>query len=144
MATFTTQAEIAAPPEGVFEIISDPGRSGEWQTTHTGWAGEAPSEMVEGGSFTQKVTLMGMPGEVAWTVKRLEAPSALELEGTGPMGVTMRSAFSLESVDGGSSRLTVEGELGGGMLDGPMGETVAAQSKTAMEQSVERLKGLVG
>ena len=142
MATFTTQAEIPAPPEGVFEIISDPGRSGDWQATHTGWSGEAPTEMVQGGSFIQQVTLMGMPGEVAWTVKRLDAPSALELEGTGPMGVTMRSSFSVEAVDGGS-RLTVEGELGGGMLDGPMGETVAAQSKTAMEQSVERLKGLV-
>jgi uncharacterized protein YndB with AHSA1/START domain len=143
MPSFTDTAEIPAPPEEVFAVLRDASRSPDWQTTHTGWPEGEPPEMEPGESFKQQVTLMGMPAEVSWTVKRVEAPSALELEGAGPMGTTMRTVFALASTPEGS-QLTVENELIGGALDGPMGATVAQSSQAAQQQSLDKLKGLFG
>jgi uncharacterized protein YndB with AHSA1/START domain len=138
---FTDTTDIPAPPEEVFAVLTDPSRSPEWQSTHSGWPDGEPGAMEPGESFRQQVTMMGMPAEVSWTVKRVESPSALELEGTGPMGTTLRTSFQVESTSDGS-QLTVENELAGGALDGPMGPTVAQASQTAQQQSLEKLKGL--
>src|SRR5207302_11042878 len=119
--------EIAAPPEQVFATLTDFARTGEWQTVHTGWPAGQPDGVEVGATFKQAVTMMGMPAEVAWTVKQLETPTTYELEGAGPMGGTLRSLFVVEGSNGGS-RVTVETELGGGALAGPMGETVAKHS----------------
>jgi carbon monoxide dehydrogenase subunit G len=142
MATFTTSTQIAAAPEQVFEVITDFARAGEWQTVHTGWPAGQPESAGVGDTFRQQVTMMGMPAEVAWTVKQREAPSTYELEGAGPMGAILRSLFRVESADGGS-RVTVENELGGGVLAGPMGETVAKSSQSEQEKSLAKLKGLL-
>ena len=141
MPTFTDTAEIAAPPEDVFAVLTNPSRSPEWQATHSGWPDGEPGEMDAGESFKQQVTMMGMPAEVSWTVKRVEAPAVLELQGEGPMATTLRTVFEVAEEDGGS-KLTVENELSGGALDGPMGATVAQASQTAQQQSLEKLKNL--
>ena len=143
MPSFTDTAEIPAPPEEVFAVLTDASRSPEWQATHTGWPDGEPTGMEPGKSFRQQVTLMGMPAEVSWTVKRVEAPSALELEGAGPMGTSMRTVFELASTADGS-QLKVENELTGGALEGPMGATVAQSSQAAQQQSLEKLRGLFG
>jgi hypothetical protein len=84
-----------------------------------------------------------MPAEVTWTVHELTAPERLALDGAGPMGTTLKARFAVESADGGGSRLTVENEIGGGPLEGPMAETVAAQSEAAQQESLEKLKALL-
>jgi uncharacterized protein YndB with AHSA1/START domain len=139
MAKFAIATDMPGTPERVFEVLTDPGRLDEWHTMHDGWPGEAPTEMQEGGTFQQNLKLAAMPAEMTWTIKRLTAPTTLEMEGVGPMGVTMRSLFSVEAA-GGGSRIAVESEIGGNPFVGPLAKPV----KQAHEESFDRLKLLVG
>jgi polyketide cyclase/dehydrase/lipid transport protein len=140
--SFTIATDIPAAPELVFNRIADVKRAGDWQIIHQGFAAEPPAEIAPGTTFTQKVKMLGMPADVAWTVTRFDSPTTIELAGAGPMGVTMRSLFSVAAANGGS-HVTVENELGGGPLTGPLGDSVAKESQAAQEASLEKLKSLV-
>jgi acetyl-CoA C-acetyltransferase len=142
MPTVTNTVEISAPPERVFGALLDFHRYDQWLTIHDGWPEGAPADPEVGASFTQKVKLMGMPAVVRWTVAELDSPGTLVIAGAGPMGATMRSAYSLESVDGGT-RVHLETGLEGGPLSGPMGSMVIKSSEKAGDESLRKLKALV-
>ena len=138
MATITKEAELAAPVERVWEKLTDLEGYSDWLSIHTGYPDGVPSELTPGTSFKEAVTVMGMPGEVTWTVKHNEPERVLELEGAGPMGVKLRNAYRLES-NGDGTRLTCESEFGGEALaamEGPL----SAASEQALTQSLANLE----
>jgi uncharacterized protein YndB with AHSA1/START domain len=141
MPTVSKSAELPAPPEKVWAMLTDPSRFPEWQTIHQGFSGEVPQSLEQGSTFSQKITVMGMPGEVKWTVAAAEPPRRLELTGEGPMGTKATNTFTLESVNGGTA-LSLETGFEGAVL-APMAAPLEAQSSKEADATLEKLKELV-
>jgi hypothetical protein len=142
MPTVTHTAELPGTPDQIWAVISDLGRYGDWNVTHTGFPDGAPT-LADGLSFREKVTIMGMPGEATWTVKELTAPNKIVLEGAGPMGVQLGQEISLTG-DNGATTINFSASFNGGPLAGPMGDAVAKSAEKAAEESVGKLRGLLG
>jgi uncharacterized protein YndB with AHSA1/START domain len=141
MGTVSKSVEIPAPRQEVWDTVTDPGRFADWQTIHVGFAGDPPEQLSEGAEFKQKVTIMGMPGEIAWTVMTYENPSRLTLDGAGPMGTKATATFSLEDADEGT-KFTYESGFEGAAL-APLAGALEQQSAKAADESLEKLKALV-
>jgi carbon monoxide dehydrogenase subunit G len=142
MPTVTQSLEIPAPPDKVWEVATDWTRYGEWNVTHTGFPEGAPAN-EQGATFKEKITIMGMPGEAAWTVAEIEEPTRVVWDGEGPMGITLGTKLEL-TPNGDGTTVALEVTFDGGPLAGPMGATVAASGQKASAESLEKLKGLVG
>jgi uncharacterized protein YndB with AHSA1/START domain len=140
LATVVKSAEIPAEQQQVWDKLIDLESSGEWMTIHAGFPDGAPQDVKPGTEFRQKVKIMGMPGEVKWTVNEVDAPNRLEMEGQGPMGTKLRATYILES-NGGGTKFTYESEFGGAAL-APMAGPLEKESNKAGEESIERFKGL--
>jgi acetyl-CoA C-acetyltransferase len=140
MATIVKSTEIPAPPEEVWEVISDPGRSEEWQTIHAGYPDGTPGKLDANSEFRQKVKIMGMPGEVKWKVTEADQPNRLALQGEGPMGTTLSTVFVIDGQNG-STNFTYETEFGGAAL-APMASALEKESEKAAQESMEKLKAL--
>jgi uncharacterized protein YndB with AHSA1/START domain len=137
MATITKEAELPASVEEVWAKLTDLDGYSDWLSIHTGYPDGAPSSLEPGTSFREAVTVMGMPGEVTWTVKEVEPNQSLELEGVGPMGVKLRNAYRLEP-SGDGTALTCESEFGGEALaamEGPLSNA----SDQALTESLAKL-----
>ena len=141
MASVTVTADIDATPEQVWATLANPATWGEWVEIHQGFAGEAPSQFTPGGAFVQRVRVMGMPGDVRWSVTGLQEPVRLELEGVGPMGIGLRAEYSIDQ-RGGSS--TVAGVMD---FKGPAVMMVGAQLESevgaSLRSSLAKLKARV-
>ena len=126
MGTVSKSVEIPAPRQEVWDTVTDPGRFGDWQTIHVGFAGDPPEQLSEGAEFKQKVTIMGMPGEIAWTGDGLRESEQLPMNGAGPMGTKATATFSLEDAERGDQvhlRKRLRGR-GAGAARGRPGATV--------------------
>lgn len=140
MATVSKSAEIPATPEEVWAKVADPESAGEWLAVHDSYPDGAPSELSEGTSYKEKVKIMGMPGEVDWTVTEVETNSKISMTGTGPMGTQLANTITI-APSGEGSTVTFESEFGGPALAAMEGPLSAASGKAA-EDSLEKLKGL--
>lgn len=139
MASVKTEVTLPAGLNEAWARVSDIANSGDWNTVHVDYPEGVP-ESAEGSTFKEKVTIMGMPGEVQWTITALEPPVRLEMEGAGPMGTTLKAAFSL-SDDGENTKMTYETEVDGAAL-AAMAAPLEAASRKAAEDSLAKLKGL--
>jgi carbon monoxide dehydrogenase subunit G len=140
VATITKQTEVAASTDAVWAKLTDTSSYGDWLVTHVGYP-DGPPELAEGANFKEKVTVMGMPGEVEWTVTRYEPGSTVEMDGKGPMGTQMRAAYRVEE-SGAGSKVTFESEFSGAAL-AAMAQPLETASSKALEQSLEQLKAQV-
>ena len=136
MATVTKETELPASPEVVWAKLTDLEGYSDWLSIHQSYPDGAPASLEPGTTFKEAVTLMGMPGEVTWTVKTVEPNSSLELEGVGPMGVQLRNAYRLEA-NGDGTKLVSESEFGGAALAAMEGPLTAA-AEQALTQSLEK------
>jgi carbon monoxide dehydrogenase subunit G len=143
MPSVSNTVEIGVPQDEAFALATDPARFEEWLTLHSGWPNGVPGPPKQGSEFAQKLVIMGMPAEVAWTVEELDAPSKLVMRGAGPMGATLATTVTAETTAGGA-RVCYEATFEGGGLAGPMGEMVTKQAGTEIAASLEKLKALVG
>lgn len=141
MAVISKSTEMPAPPDQVWAILTDPARFEEWQTIHAGFPDGAPGTLGADSEFRQKVTIMGMPGEVKWKVTEADEPNRLKLDGEGPMGTTMSTIFVLEGQNGATA-FTYESEFGGAAL-APMAAALEKESEKQAEATMEKLKGLL-
>ena len=142
MPTITKQLELDAPPEQVWATLTDFSRYPEWNTTHAGFPDGAPTAPAEGATFKEKVKIMGMPGEVNWTVAELTEGKCLFLDGKGPMGTHMKMTYVIESHSAGT-RINLDSEFGGAAL-GPMAKTLEKESEKSLDESLEKLRALLG
>src|SRR5205085_6534258 len=101
MPTITSDIQIAAEPDRVFDALLDTAGYEDWVTIHAGWP-DGPPELKAGASLTQAISLMGKSATVHWTVSELQPPSTIALVGQGPMGFTVSSAYRLARANGGT------------------------------------------
>jgi uncharacterized protein YndB with AHSA1/START domain len=137
----SSSIEIPAPPEKVWQAISDLNTYDKWMTVHVGFPDGIPEEIKPGVSYREKVTIMGMPGEVNWTVADYQPPSRIALSGEGPMGTTLRAVFGVEA-EGEGTRVSYESEFGGAAL-APMQAAIEKEAHKAGEESLQKLRGVV-
>ena len=141
MGTVTNSTELPAPPDQVWAKLADPSQYKDWLTTHAGLAEGGNGLLSQGDTFKEKVKIMGMPGEVSWTVTEADEPRRLVLDGKGPMGTSMHTAYQLTE-NGGSTKVDYEAEFGGAAL-GPMKGPLEKESKKSADESLEKLKALL-
>ena len=141
MAEISKSGELPAGQQEVWDVIANPNRYPDWLEIHQGFQGDVPESLSEGDQFTQKVTIMGMPGEVNWTVEEADAPNQLVLNGTGPMGTKVRMTYSL-SGENGSRQVTSSASYEGAALK-PMASALEKSSGEAADKSIENLRSLL-
>ncbi len=140
MAAITKSATVPATPDQVWAKLTDLDSHKEWLATHVDYPEGTPDELAPETSYKERVTIMGMPGEVTWTVASIEPQSKLELAGKGPMGTEMKAAYSLEG-NGDGTEVTFETEFSGAALAAMEGPLTSASEK-ALNESLEKFKGL--
>jgi hypothetical protein len=140
MPSVTQSVELTLTPEQAFALATDTSRFAEWLTIHDSWPQGEPGTPEPGKQFTQKVKIMGMPADVAWTVDEM-SDSHLVLKGAGPMGATLANRIVVEAVGEGSS-LSYTAEFEGGGIQGPMGEMVTQAAGKELATSLDKLKEL--
>ena len=140
MAEISMSAEVGASPDEVWAKLSDPSSTGEWLATHVDYP-DGPPEYAEGAEFKEKVTIMGMPGEVVWKIVELVPGSSLKMEGAGPMGVVLKASYAVEG-DGDTSQVTFNTEFEGAAL-AAMAAPLENASKQALQKSIDQFKTLV-
>lgn len=142
MPEVSVSVSVPAPVDKVWALVSDFERFGEWNTIHTAFPNGAPGELVVGQVFSEKMTLMGMPSEAAWTVTEVEPGRSWKLNGKGPMGITLMQHYILAE-DGGSTTVTVESEFKGAAVN-MMAARVKDATTTALNESLRKLTALLG
>ncbi|MGI8429418.1 MAG: type II toxin-antitoxin system Rv0910 family toxin [Solirubrobacteraceae bacterium] len=144
MPTVTQSLEIPASPEQVWAVAGDLSRYGEWNETHAGFP-DGPPSTEPGAAFREQITIMGMPGEASWTVTEACAPTRMEWDGNGPMGIKLGTKLQLAgSGEYESTTVTIEIRFEGGPLTGPIADAVSRSAQKGALDSLERLRGLVG
>lgn len=113
MAAFELTTFINRPPQEVFDYMTDPAHSHQWQsgTKSARWVSESP---VGVGSIFQGVTeLLGREMTMDAEITRWDPPHVWGLKANnGPMNIEVTTEF--ESQDGGTLVIqNFQGELGG-------------------------------
>ncbi|MEU8782863.1 SRPBCC family protein [Streptomyces sp. NPDC048637] len=141
MAEVTAQARIEAPAAKVWERLTDFDSYGEWNVTHTAFPKGGPESLKVGAGYEENMKLMGFPAEVAWTVRELEPGRLLDIEGKGPMGVSLGMRYEL-TPDGGATAVRIDGAFTGAavsLMAGKLKDSAGA----ALNESLRKLAALV-
>lgn len=143
MANVQTSIDIDAPPQRVWDVVTDLERMGEWVSIHRDFPQSPPAEVSQDTSFHQTLAVAGTPFAVEWTAVEVDSPNRLSWEGTGPAGTTARTSYSLAAENGGT-RFEYENEfkLPGGELGEAAGGVVAGHAEREANDSLARLKAL--
>ena len=140
MPSVTKSVKLELPGDEAFALATDPARVQEWLTQHAGWPNGAPEAVEQGASFTEKLSIMGMPADVNWTVEE-RSDSRIVMKGAGPMGAQLATTITAAR-DGEATMLSYEAEFSGGGIQGPMGDMVTQKAGEEIETSLERLRAL--
>lgn len=137
------RVELAVDPDGVYRLLMDPDRLGEWVTIHAGFE-KAPDRLERGSEMVQKVKVAGQRFTVNWQVTEDERPSKVVWEGKGPARTRARVVYGIEDRDGTTcfSYLN-EYHLPGGAAGRIAGRAVSAAASREVERSLDRLKNLL-
>ncbi|MEU8682390.1 SRPBCC family protein [Streptomyces sp. NPDC048611] len=141
MAEVTAQARIEAPAEKVWERLTDFDSYGEWNATHTAFPKGGPESLEVGAGYEENMKLMGFPAEVLWTVRELIPGRLLDVEGKGPMGVSLGMRYEL-TPDGGATGVRIDGTFTGAavsLMAGKLKDSAGA----ALHESLHKLAALV-
>lgn len=141
MAKLKLSGDVPMSPEVTWAKLSDLSQLQSWMALHEGWRGPVPEKLTLGAQLGGVVIAKGMRNRVTWTVKSFEPPRRMSLTGAGKGGT--KYGFDLSVAPNGTgSTLTLEFELGGWPLMGPIGSGVAMAVKGDLERSLERFKTL--
>jgi hypothetical protein len=124
--------------------IANPESWADWLVIHAGFSDGAPENFAPGTKFKERVKILGMPGEVTWTIKdvQLGESGVVAMDGEGPMGTTMSARFEIHPADSGTTLVKYDASYGGAALTPLMGQLEKA-TKEASSESLQKLRDLV-
>lgn len=142
MPDLTTTFEVPADPDAVFNALTDlPGYS-RWLVIHQYWVDDTLPDPVEAGStFTQRVKVSGIPGQVNWNVDVAKAPTRFGLSGRHSRGSDLVLSWDIEEA-AGRSIVHFHGGMTG--VPRPLQSIVSKQFREAIEMSHDKLRDLLG
>ncbi len=143
MAKTTTSKEINATPDKVWAILANPSRYEEWNTLHTRWKDEPPTELSQGAQMTEVLTIMGMANTITFTTDAYDAPHSLTISGEGMAGAKVAMTLSVKPDGDSASICTLDAEFVSAMMVGAIGKAIERASKKELDASLDKLAALV-
>ena len=110
-------------------------------TIFGGWRGEVPSTIQQGTRVSSLIKVKGFRNVIHWEVTQYDEPTAIELAGRGRGGVRITVAMKVTDNKPGST-FELSSDLGGGVLNGPLGKLVAKIITSDVRDSVCNLAAL--
>ena len=135
----STSSKLA--PESAWKLASDLSRFGDWMTIFGGWRGEVPEEIEKDTCVSSLIKVKGFRNVIHWTVTQYDEPKAIELSGRGRGGIQITVGMKVTDDHPGST-FHLTADLGGGLLNGPLGRLVARIIKSDVRKSVCNLAEL--
>lgn len=110
-------------------------------TIFGGWRGKIPSTIEKGTCVSSLIKVKGFRNIIHWEVTQYDEPTAIELVGRGRGGVQITVAMGVTDKKPGST-FQLSAQLGGGLLNGPIGKLVAKMITSDVRKSVCNLAAL--
>jgi hypothetical protein len=143
VAKVHASVSVPAPPDRTWATAADLSRFGEWLTLHDGWRGEVPAQITEGTDLTSVVSVKGLRNRVRWHVEQYAPPTGLTISGRGVGGVRIALRLRIRSDGNGASTVTIDAEVTGRPVFGPVGMAIGRAVRADLNKSVAALAGLV-
>lgn len=137
MAKLKVSVDVPITPDLAWTHASNLAELEHWLTMHEAWRGTVPEDLTVGTTLVGVATVKGLRNRVTWTVREAQPPHRLVLGGAGKGGTRIGLAM-LVAPRGDGSRVTLDIELGGAPLFGPIGSGVARAIKGDIERSLDR------
>lgn len=141
MAKLELSRNLSLTPDVAWAHVSNLEDLGDWLQMHQGWRSDLPDELAVGTTIVGVAGAKGMRNRVTWTIRKLDPPTAIEITGDGVGGTKYALTMRVAPTDGGCA-FTVEIDLGGRPLFGPIGAAAARAVKGDIERSIERFETL--
>lgn len=141
MAQVDVSTSSKLSPESAWKLSSDLSRFGDWMTIFGGWRSDVPEEIEKGTCVSSLIRVKGFRNVIHWTVTQYDEPKAIELSGRGRGGVKITVAMKV-SDDHPGSTFHLTANLGGGLLNGPLGRLVTRMIRADVSKSVGNLAAL--
>ncbi|MFG1989004.1 SRPBCC family protein [Actinoplanes sp. NPDC048988] len=135
MARAQASAEYSESPEAVWRTLTDLRRQPQWVAFHKQWIAEPPERPAEGATFKESVAILGPPATVDWEIVTVKSRELLELSGQGTTGVAARLVYQVTAGAAGSV-LSIDMELTGGPVVGPIGDMIQDAAQKLVESSL--------
>jgi uncharacterized membrane protein len=133
--------EVAAPPQAVWDFISDPSRALHYMAGITRW--EVVSDKPNGLGARYRILLRVRSAEVGGLVEVVEYSEPRDLAWTSVTGIDQRGRWRLRERPGGRTNVTFRlsyGVAGAGIF-GALAERIAAPTvRDHLERTVRQLK----
>ncbi|ORI26096.1 SRPBCC family protein [Rhodococcus sp. 1168] len=142
MAKLKVTADVPLDPAQTWTHASDLSDYDKWLSIHEAWRGELPAELAVGTTLDSVASVKGMRNRVRWTIESYDPPNKLKLKGNGKGGVKITLVLSVSAAGNGGSQLTLDIDLGGAPLFGPIGSGVARALKGDIENSLKTFESL--
>jgi hypothetical protein len=142
VAKLKVSVNVPLDPEATWAHASDLAEYDKWLSIHEAWRGELPEQLAVGTTLDSVASVKGMRNRVRWTIESYDPPKKLKLKGNGKGGVKIGLVLSVSSGKNGGSDLSLDIDLGGAPLFGPIGSTVARALKGDIEKSLKTFETL--
>ena len=145
MTKLEREIEIEAPPEAVYDVLSDPECLGDWVTIQEELEEAPDGDLKAGSRLRQRMKVAGTRFRLSWTVIEAHRPSRIVWEGHGPMGSRAKAIYELSEDGDGGTKFSYLNEYG--LPGGPAGRLAArailGASGREADRTLKRLKKLV-
>jgi uncharacterized protein YndB with AHSA1/START domain len=138
MPTVDRTITIDAPPEAVFDLLTDPNRAAEWSGAVRSGSGPHPTAVGE--TFEVEAAFLGATLTSTSDVVEHDRPTRYAYAATQP--VALRMAADLAEAGGGTA-LTVTVDLDPGRLFAAAGPLLKRQMRKQLEGDLAQLKALL-
>ncbi len=142
MAKATASIDIAASPDKVWALISDPSRFEEWLSVHTKWKEPPPETLSKGATMSEVLTIMGMANTLEFTVEEYDPPNSTKFSGTGMAGAEISFTLTVEAKGDDASIASVDAEFKSQMMVGAIGGAIERAATKELTASLEKLAAL--
>jgi uncharacterized protein YndB with AHSA1/START domain len=141
VAKLELSRDLSLSPEEAWEHVSDLSSLGDWLQMHEGWRSELPSDLEVGTTIVGVAGAKGMRNRVTWTIRELDPPRLIGITGDGVGGTKYALKMSVKPTKSGCS-FTVNIDIGGAPLFGPIGAVAARAVKGDIDRSIKKFESL--
>ena len=137
MAKLNVSVDVPLSPDLAWSHASNLAELDRWLVMHEAWRGRVPEELTPGTELVGIASVKGLRNRERWTVRTAAPPRRLVLRGAGKGGAKLGLDLRV-AAKGPGSAVTVDIDLGGRPLFGPIGSAVALALRGDIERSLDR------